>query len=209
MSALNSVATYSDNGWRRVSTIAELADIYEPALQVCSWHRSIDHTITSYLTGATGLGKLQMREVTKSGDRALLSDLPSGEGSERLREDVAMLVEMLCELVDCPSVGLRYASLENAMCPRWHVDQVPIRMLCTYTGPGTEWLENQSVDTTKLMETEIVNGAYQRATSGEVVLLKGALWQGNTGGGAIHRSPAIAVSGKRRMVLTLDPLWTA
>ena len=93
------------------------------------------------------------------------------------------------------------------MCPRWHVDRVPIRMLCTYTGPGTEWLENQEVDKTKLSEPAIANGASQRAEIGEVVLLKGALWQGNTGFGAIHRSPAPASVEERRILLTLDPLW--
>ncbi len=82
-------------------------------------------------------------------------------------------------------------------------------MLCTYTGPGTEWLENQGVDKTRLSEPTIVNGPHQCATSGEVVLLKGALWPGHESFGAFHRSPTMASGGKRRMLLSLDPLWPA
>jgi len=207
MSALNSVPNHSTESWRRVSAIAELAEIFDPTMQVCSWQRTIDRNLSFYLNEVAGNSIPQIREVLKSGDRAQLADLPAGEGRELLRDDVALLTEILCELVDCPNVGLRYASVENAMCPRWHIDRVPVRMLCTYLEPGTEWLENQDVDKRRLSDPEIVDGACQHAASGEVVLLKGALWQGNAGFGAIHRSPAIAPGEQQRMLLTLDPLW--
>ena len=116
-------------------------------------------------------------------------------------------MEILCELVDCPSVGLRFASVDKAMCPRWHIDRVPIRMLCTYRGSGTEWLDDQGMEKSRLSDPDIVNGPCQRAASGEVVLLKGGLWQGNEGPGAIHRSPSITPGEQSRMLLTLDPLW--
>ncbi len=208
MSVLNAVPNCSADSWGRVTTIAQLADIFDPAMQVCSWQRTLDRGITSYVTDAAAHRPLQMMEVLKANDRPQLVDLPAGEGGELLRSDIALLTEILCELVDCPSVGLRYASVESAMCPRWHVDRVPIRMLCTYTGPGTEWLEDQGVDKARFSDPEIVGGVCQRAARGEVVLLKGALWQGNAGFGAIHRSPAIASGEQRRMLLTLDPLWS-
>jgi hypothetical protein len=42
-----------------------------------------------------------------------------------------------------------------------------------------------------------------------VVLLKGALWQGNERLGAVHRSPEIAAGAGVRTLVTLDPLWKA
>jgi hypothetical protein len=39
---------------------------------------------------------------------------------------------------------------------------------------------------------------------GDVVLLKGELFDGNRGRGAVHRSPPIEATGERRIVLTLD-----
>lgn len=207
MSVLNLVPNKSADSWHRVKAIAQLAEIYDPAIQVCSWQRTFDVNISSYVTGIAGQHKLQMTEVVNSNNRPRLVDLPGGNGAERLRDDVDMLAEILCDLVDCPSVGLRFASVASAMCPRWHVDRVPIRMLCTYSGPGTEWLDDQKIDKARLSDPEIVDGACQRAVCGEVVLLKGALWQGNAGFGAIHRSPAITSSEQQRMLLTLDPLW--
>ena len=44
------------------------------------------------------------------------------------------------------AVGLRLEIIERAMCPRFHVDHVGIRMLCTYRGPGTEWLDDEAAD---------------------------------------------------------------
>lgn len=29
---------------------------------------------------------------------------------------------------------------------RYHEDKVPLRLLCTYVGPGTEWLDDRHVD---------------------------------------------------------------
>ena len=207
MPALNSVASHNVESWCRVSAIAELADIFDPAMQVCSWQRSIDTDLKAYLSKATEHGNVQIREVVKSGSRPKLTDLPADEGSELLRSDVAMLAEILGELVDCPSVGLRLARVESAMCPRWHIDRVPIRMLCTYAGSGTEWLDDQGVDKRRLSDADIVDASCQRAASAEVVLLKGGLWQGNEGLGAIHRSPVIAPEEQPRLLLTLDPLW--
>ncbi|TVP91991.1 MAG: DUF1826 domain-containing protein, partial [Pseudomonadaceae bacterium] len=55
--------------------------------------------------------------------------------------DVQQLVAMYACLVDAECVGLRLRVLDRAMCPRWHVDKVGIRLVTTYHGPGTEWLQ--------------------------------------------------------------------
>jgi hypothetical protein len=45
-----------------------------------------------------------------------------------------------------------------------------------------------------------------RSVAGEVLLLKGSLWQGNAGRGAVHRSPAVD-GDVPRVMLALDALW--
>jgi len=207
MPALNAVRNYSAESWRRVAAIADLADIFEPAMQVCSWQRPANLIPASYSMDVAGHSSKQIREVLNIGDRAQLAGLPNGGGKEFLLDDVALLTEILCELVDCPSVGLRYASVESAMCPSWHIDRVPIRLLCTYKGPGTEWLDDQGIDKARLKDPAVVSSSCQRAAAGDVVLLKGSLWQGNEGFGAIHRSPSITPDEPQRTLLTMDPLW--
>jgi hypothetical protein len=40
-------------------------------------------------------------------------------------------------LFEPEAIGLRIHVLADTMCPRFHVDRVPVRLLCTYRGPGT------------------------------------------------------------------------
>ena len=76
------------------------------------------------------------------------------------------------------------------MCPRLHVDNVPLRLLVTYTGAGTLYAENAAVDRTKLLvppealgnDGAIRPGHELKQTSvGDVLLLKGNTWPGNEG----------------------------
>ncbi len=209
MQAMTSEVLSGTPCWRRVSEIADLAEIFEPGVQVCSWHRTIDPRIATYLDGADGGGSVQSIETLASGERARLDGLPAGDNREVLLDDVALLCEILHELLDCPLAGLRCTRVSRALCPGWHIDRVPLRMLCTYQGPGTEWLDDQGVDRTRLGSTEVANGGYQRAEAGEVVLLKGGLWQDNDDLGAVHRSPAVAPGAGWRTLTSLDPLWSS
>ena len=90
MPALNSISNHSAESWCCVSAIAELAEIFDPTMQVCSWQRTLDANLTFYLSEAAESGTLQMMEVIKTGDRAKLADLPAGDGGELLRDDVAL-----------------------------------------------------------------------------------------------------------------------
>jgi hypothetical protein len=126
--------------------------------------------------------------------------------------------EILGELLDARSIGLRLEVVGQAMCPRLHVDRVGIRLLCTYRGPGTEWVDDVAVDRGRL-------GARARGLPDEnsgllgpgsrieiippfaVALLKGSLWQGNGGRGVIHRSPAVTPGETPRILLAMDADW--
>ncbi len=100
------------------------------------------------------------------------------------------------------------------MCPKFHVDRVPCRLVTTYSGVATEWLSHQRVDRAKLgvgsqSLADDESGLYrdnkdiQQLNSGDIALLKGEAWLGNEGGGLVHRSPDINNQNKR-LLLTLD-----
>ncbi len=195
--------------WRRVTNLVDLVEIVDPRVQVCVWHRELCSTISNYLSGLTSTCSAQGRETLSAIDRPRLLCLPDGPGRTALIEDVCMLQEIVCDLLGCSAVGLRTARLSHAMCPGWHVDRVGIRFLCTYEGPGTQWLDDQGVDRGKASLARMANGGFAQATTGDVVLLKGALWQDNEGLGAVHRSPEIATGTGMRTLVTLDPLSDA
>jgi len=102
--------------------------------------------------------------------------------------DIAGLVELFAALCDAQVVGLRLESTDRQTCPKWHTDRVGLRLMTTYTGPGTEWLDG---DTTR------------RASAGDVLAAKGELWP-CAPGACVHRSPD--PRGAVRLLLTLDEL---
>jgi hypothetical protein len=209
MSELNTalLATPPLPTWRRVPELADLAEIFDPEVQVCSWQRGIDPTIRTYLSGLHHAGETQLIETLSPAGQPRLESLPAGSGRASLMEDLALLGEIVCDLLGCSEIGLRFARVGHAMCPGWHLDRVGIRLVCTYQGPGTEWLVNQNVQRQELHADQVADGAVVQAAPGEIVLLKGALWQGSDPFGAVHRSPELAPGAPLRTVVTLDPLW--
>ena len=105
------------------------------------------------------------------------------------------------------SLSPMWLTLDKPMCPRWHVDKVPVRLITSYAGPGSEWLEEQYSPREHLggpaVDPYSDQGAAQVMACGEVALMKGERWQGNEGRGLVHRSPALS-AGQRRLILTLD-----
>ena len=131
------------------------------------------------------------------------------EGYAGFIADVSWLVSAYACLLGAKRIGLRLRALDKAMCPRFHVDHVPVRLITTYAGIGSQWLEEGAMERSQLgqPQAEPTRAALiQQVNAGEVALLKGEKWQGNEGAGLIHRSPALG-PGERRLILTLD--WLA
>jgi len=138
--------------------------------------------------------------------RGLASGFSDLEGYEGFIADVSWLVSAFACLLGAKRVGLRLRVLDKAMCPRFHVDHVPVRLISTYCGIGSQWLKEGAMDRRQLGKAEVEpqdNALIQQIACGEVALLKGEKWHGNEGFGLIHRSPQLA-PGERRLILTLD-----
>ncbi len=146
--------------------------------------------------------------------QSLERGLPQVEGRDALIRDIALLVDAYCCLFDLETAGLRLTQVDRAMCPRFHVDQVPCRLITTFAGPATQWLEENSLNRSKLgrgsngqpdSSSGLIqaNANIQQITVGDVALLKGERWEGNEGRGIVHRSPGVE-QGQQRLLLTLD-----
>ncbi len=195
-----------------------LTRIFDPEIQLAQWRRPAEPLIADWLgVHASDLGS-GLRQTLTPGQQPDLGRLPGGARRAALTADIALLAEMLRELLDATSIGFRLEVVGKAMCPRLHVDRVGIRLLCTYRGPGTEWVEDASVDRRFL---GAASGGQPDETSGlllaghrieaippfAVALLKGSLWQGNEGRGIVHRSPAVAAEQAPRVLLAMDAGW--
>ena len=58
-----------------------------------------------------------------------------------LYTDFCRLAGRFVTLVASPLVRLQVEHVVDDSCHKFHIDAVGLRMLCTYAGPGTEWMD--------------------------------------------------------------------
>lgn len=141
--------------------------------------------------------------------KCLASRFNDLDGYESFIIDIGWLVSAYACLLGAKRIGLRLRALDKAMCPRFHVDHVPVRLITTYAGAGSQWLREGGMarpQLGRLPAAPLHDSQIERMDAGDVALLKGEKWPGNEGFGLIHRSPALS-QGERRLILTLD--WLA
>lgn len=201
-----------------VDSLAGLVSIFQTGVGLCLLPRPRDPAIDAYLAAAAPRLGAGLRQVVPAARGLAATHLPDLPGRQALVSDIAFLVALYGDLLGCERVGLRLEVVSRAMCPRFHFDRTGIRMLCTWRGPGTEWLEDACADRRKLGHG--ANGLGDEHSGlildadgiGQVppyaiALLKGELWQGNAGQGVIHRSPAVPLELTPRVLLALDAVW--
>ncbi len=192
-----------------------LTSIFDEKINLVNYHRCLSDDVTIYCHALAKERKhLSIRSVISvHGIELALNDLfPEYAKKAEFIADLTLLVDMYACLFDLEEVGLRVQLLDRAMCPRFHVDKLGCRLVSTYKGSGSEWLNDFDIDRNKLgkgsngmsdEESGLYSGQIQSAKAGDVLLLKGEGWFGNEGGGIVHRSPPVA-SVERRLVVTLD-----
>lgn len=182
---------------RRRTAISEelvgLAAIYEPDVNVChvvGGAAPLPTNLSPFAQGGT------WRKVVQRDER------PS-TGMPEMDAHLSFLIGLLADLTGVESVGVRARNANASMCPRFHVDHIPLRLLCTYLGPGTQWLDEAKAGCAARIGDRDRHGVVRQAEPGDLVLLKGDGWHENEGGGAVHRSPPHDLP---RLVVSLDPL---
>jgi hypothetical protein len=196
---------------------AVLTDIYQDDTNIVVWQRTLANSLAqaadSIIDSQPSLEKLLV-VAPQDASAEVEKALGCSPEAAVLAWDIAQLVDMFCCLFDLKRAALRFSVLDRAMCPRFHVDRVPCRLITTYQGIATEWLPYNVADRSKLGagnmgKPDELSGLYDNARdikqleSGDVALLKGELWQNNEGAGLIHRSPQLA-DNTRRLLLTID-----
>ncbi|PMG08784.1 succinylglutamate desuccinylase [Vibrio breoganii] len=194
-----------------------LSNIYQSERNIAIWQRTLPTTMTQDLNQMLFEGRpLALVQSVTPNNAAdwIRNKLDEYACADALATDIALIVDMFCCLFDVEEVGLRLTSLDSPMCPKFHVDHVACRLVTTYVGSATEWLENKGIDRSKLGagslgKPDSLSGLYggeteiQTMKAGDVALLKGSGWEGNENSGLVHRSPAVGTN-ERRLLLTLD-----
>ena len=192
-----------------------LRRILEPGVNLSLWRRPVQQAITRELSPlqANHLPDVRCRTSPACFEDDLCALLVQREldpaAFPTWRMDMGRLAGLFFHISGGRDVILRLETTDDDSCRRFHVDRTHLRLLCTYRGPGTEWLNDAQVDRVAQAsgapnEGIVRFGEPSRFEPFWVGIMKGDAFPGNTGHGLVHRSPPIAGSGQTRVVFCLD-----
>src|SRR3990167_3095011 len=126
-----------------------LGEVLRDEVNLAVWQRQLPAQISDFASALLAQGEplgqsivLELAspesEPNLSGLVDTYSDLP---GQTASLQDVSWLVSAFACLFDAKRIGLRFRILDKAMCTRFHFDHVPVRLITSYAGVGSEWLE--------------------------------------------------------------------
>jgi Protein of unknown function (DUF1826) len=171
---------------------AVLQDALDPAVGLALWRRPVRASLYRPTTALLTLPPFSQTAVGCPGTalRALMRALPLA--ARPLGADIGLLARLFATLTGESEVRLRLEHVADDACRRHHVDSVRLRLLCTYAGAGTEWLDE--------------SGQTHRMPMMHVGVFKGSAFP-DTAPRVLHRSPPVAhlpPHRRSRLLLCID-----
>lgn len=188
-----------------------LTDIFADHINLAVWERTIPARTCQFVSAYARAAGARDRFISIEPGEGAQDLLPEWalqlDGAQDWLADIRNLTDMYHCLFEPARIGIRLHLLNGTtMCPRFHTDRVSVRLLCTYQGPGTEWLPEWAARRPKqsgpLPDQVVQPHHICQIPSRAVALLKGEAWEGNEGRGLIHRSPE--TGQEPRMVVGFD-----
>jgi len=132
------------------------------------------------------------------------------ESAVILWNDIVVLADKMLEICGDQQIGISLDLISHDNCTSFHTDRQNLRLLCTYVGDGTYWLENQNVRRDQLNrndnESVVVDWQEVRQMRSHWVgLFKGETYRGGKDQAIVHRSPEVL--GRKdadRLLLRID-----
>jgi hypothetical protein len=139
-------------------------------------------------------------EMTDRLDQELeFAGFKKGAPRNNIASDILDLANRFAAVMHLNEVEIRLEHVTTNACKKFHGDYVTARLICTYVGPGTQWLDGADAENCGCGEPHNI----QQMKAGEVGLFKGRIWSETYP--AIHRSPPIEGTGAGRLMLVINP----
>jgi hypothetical protein len=205
MSMLASYGLWQENH-AFVKSAEALDAIHQPHVNLAIWKRTEDPDIRLLADelAKSGIAFEATCPLDSLGDALTeaLGAVATTRNGRRLIADIQRLAVIFTQHTQAVQLRVSLESVKEKMCPKFHADNVTLRLLCTYVGEGTQWLENSNVN----HHADCCGGSLVRDVSRirqlapfEVALMKGKQWPGNTMG-IYHRSPEASLHTPRLVV---------
>lgn len=186
-----------------VDCLSDLEHIRDKTIEAVLWQRSIPESVQNWLdalsptTLSNGRFRLESRNIYKCITHVFeKSGYDVTPELEWLAQDIHAQAKQLSDIFSTSDLRLRVETVTDDACRRFHADNVKARLICTYSGPGTEY----GVAKDGEMPAHIY-----RAPTGQPILLKGLKWSGSGKRPLRHRSPPIEGTGLWRLVIVIEP----
>ena len=190
-----------------VDEIEGLVHLFDGNTAGVIWRRRMQESMQSWLetlpvdqlpSGRIILPVLKVRSAVT--ELMNISEMPDCTERQLLLDDICLLAYQFDELFASAYLRLRFDIVTTNKCPKFHIDHVAARLLCTYRGVGTEYsfLDDQK------RPTEIFPTPNCAA-----IVLRGKKWPTDCANNLVHRSPEINDENERRLLLIIDPVDNA
>jgi hypothetical protein len=173
------------------------------------WHRSMPETLQTWADRMAADGAIKVRlliPVEGCEDRIETAlhnaRVPPCPAAERIGHDIADLIRMFAVIGGLQFVDMRLETVKGDACWKFHVDRVAFRLICTYSGPGTQYVP-PDFGQQAIAQQRDYTGPLAMIGTDDVAIFKGAEASGHDG--IVHRSPPILGSGQSRLMLCLSP----
>lgn len=111
-------------------------------------------------------------------------DVPEGPSRRWWADDVISLCEQFSTRAGIDQIDVRLEWITGNACWKFHVDNVSLRLITSYCGPGTEIVPESHGEEALALQRDY-NGPVHRLGNGDVAIFRGGR------GGIVHRSPPI------------------
>lgn len=184
-------AAWNDNALRRPEKSEPWTVIFSPAVSIVVEMQPLVDVAAVEATLALAVDERLILKTTVFNSSVFSPDLARLPAAVRL--DISENAYRFAALMSTESVKIRLECVTTDACRYFHADQVGLRLVKTYAGPGTDYIfpgcgpERSS-----------------RLPTGAVGLFKGSIFPGVGHQPCLHRSPPISGLRVRRLVLAID-----
>lgn len=141
----------------------------------------------------------------------IAEDLPDGSCWQQKEVTIKDIVDVswsFWRTCKDKKIRIQFEVVTNDKCRLFHVDNIKQRLLCTYRGLGTEWLDDSNVNRSGLCRGDndkIVKNfdLVKKANQFDILVLQGKK-SNQSVDGAVHRSPPLGNSQEARVLLKID-----
>ena len=185
-----------------VDEVEGLIQLFDGNTAGVIWRRRVHKRMQSWLdtlpadqlpTGRIVLPVSQVRSAVT--ELMNISEMPDCAERKLLLDDICLLAHEFNELFAPAYLRLRFDVVTTNKCPKFHIDYVAARLLCTYRGVGTEYsfLDDQK------RPAEVVP-----TPNGAVIVFRGTKWPTDCTNNLVHRSPEINDVNETRLLFVID-----